>query len=293
MDLHTHSTASDGILTPAELVSRAAEKGVTQLALTDHDTMVGFQEAKAEADRRNIELILGIEFSSQWKGRGIHIVGLNMDLESPVLQQAVASQEQRRLDRAVVIAERLENKGFKGAYEGAQAQAGGSAEKPVMLGRPHFARWMLEEGHVTTIQQAFKKWLGAGKPGDVKQVWPEVAEVVSWINQSGGVAVLAHPDHYKMTRTKLKAFLDDFVEAGGGAIEVCSGPQLPNVTRNMAQLCQEYGLLASCGSDFHSPGQAWLELGCYPQLPEGLTPVWQHFGRGKTVEVAEVFDTVG
>ncbi len=277
VDLHTHSTASDGILTPVELVSRAADKGVTQLALTDHDTMAGFYAAKAEAQRRNIQLVPGIEFSSQWKGRGIHIVGLGMDLDSPVLKDAVQGQEQRRLGRAVLIAERLENKGFFGAFEGAQLQAGGSVENPVMVGRPHFARWMLEQGHVTTIQQAFKKWLGAGKPGDIKQVWPEVSEVVGWIKESGGVAVVAHPDHYKMTRTKLKTFLDDFVEAGGRAMEVSSGPQAPNVTSNMAQLCREYDLLASCGSDFHSPGQSWLELGCYPPLPQDLTPVWQHW----------------
>lgn len=269
IDLHTHSTASDGILPPVQLVSRAYEVGVTQLALTDHDTLGGWPEAKAEADRRGIQLIPGIEFSSQWRGRGIHIVGLSFDIESPVMLQAVASQENRRRQRAEVIAEKLEKKGFAGALEGAATHADGA-----MIGRPHFARWMVEQGHVLSMQQAFKKWLGAGKPGDVKQMWPEIEEVVEWITAAGGVAVIAHPDHYKMTRTKLKLLLDVFTESGGKGIEVCSGPQHGNVTANMAQLCREYELLASCGSDFHSPSQAWLELGCFPQMPNDLTPVW-------------------
>lgn len=268
-DLHTHTNASDGILRPDELVSRAKLQGVDLLAITDHDTVAGLKDAKAAADAVDLAFVGGIEVSCQWRGKGIHIVGLGIDAENPELLAAVASQAQVRQRRAIVIADRLEKVGLAGALEGAKAIAG-DAE----IGRPHFARFMVDQGFSRTVDQAFKRYLGNGKIGDVKQEWPEIPPMVAAIQAAGGRAVLAHPDKYKLTRSKLRECLTDFKACGGNAMEVVSGQQTPNITRDMAQLCQRFELLASCGSDFHHPNAGWQELGRFDKLPPELTPVW-------------------
>ncbi|VUD56587.1 5'-3' exoribonuclease [Thalassocella blandensis] len=268
-DLHCHSDQSDGILSPEALVSRAKAQNVSVLALTDHDTVAGVARAQQQAQVEGLDIIPGIEFSSQWNGRGVHIVGLNIDLASPSLLSAVHQQEQQREERAHQIAEKLESMGVARAYEGARQHA-----PEGVVGRPHFAAYLVEQGHCKNIAQAFKKYLGAGKPGDIKQMWPELEEVVQWVLQANGTAVLAHPKKYNMTRTKLCAMVADFKEAGGQAIEVVSGKQLDADTRDIARIAQKYSLLGSCGSDFHSPGGAWQELGNFPKLPESIEPVW-------------------
>ncbi len=270
-DLHCHSLCSDGQLSPADLVDRAVEMGVSMLALTDHDTLNGLPEAKRQALDKPIEIINGIEFSCVWNGMGIHVVGLGFDELNPVMVQAVALQERRRLARAVTIAERLEKKGVQGVWEEANAIANGA-----QLGRPHFAQALINLGKVSNMAQAFKKYLGAGKPGDVKTEWPDIIEVVEWITQSGGVAVIAHPDSYKLTRTKLKLLLKAFKEAGGTAVEVVTSTMESSFTHRMAEFCEEFDLLASQGSDFHGP-KPWTELGKFPAMPAGLTPVWSHW----------------
>ncbi len=269
-DLHTHSRCSDGILRPQALVSRAKEKGVSVLALTDHDTTVGLAEAREAATQEGIELINGIELSCLWNGIGIHIVGLNFDLQQPSIQDAQRHQTQSRDERAEKIAERLAKLGMPGALEGARALSDGG-----VIGRPHFAQYLINKGHVSSMNAAFKRYLGAGKPGDVKQLWPDVAQAVEWIVGAGGVAVVAHPDKYKMTRTKLKRLLDEFIEVGGQAMEVVSGGQSPNVTRDMSLIARQKELYASCGSDFHVPDQPWQELGSHAPLPADLAAVWE------------------
>ncbi|MBB6523293.1 PHP domain-containing protein [Pseudoteredinibacter isoporae] len=271
-DLHCHSDYSDGILSPSELVSRAHAQSVNVLALTDHDTLSGIHEARLAARDCGLDLITGIEFSCQWNGRGVHIVGLNVDDENAALLAAVEDQRQRRQQRSETIAQRLHKAGVEGSLAWVQAKAGKGT-----IGRPHFAQFLLERGHVKSINQAFKKYLGAGKPGDVKNVWPEVAEAVAWIKAAGGTAVLAHPDKYKLTRTKLRELCADFKEAGGEAIEVLSGKQDANVTRNIMLLAEEFEFLGSLGSDFHQPNQPWQELACCGYLPEGIEPVWQQW----------------
>ncbi|MDZ7923754.1 MAG: PHP domain-containing protein [Marinagarivorans sp.] len=268
-DLHTHTNASDGILRPDELVSRAKLHGVELLAITDHDTVAGLAEAKAAAEQEKLQLVTGVELSCQWQARGIHIVGLNLNVDCEQLQARLVAQAEVREARALIIAERLAKEGFANTYEGAKALAG-NAE----IGRPHFAKYMVDMGYVGSVEQAFKRYLGAGKIGDVKQSWPEVVDAVAWINEAGGRAVIAHPDKYKLTRTKLRELLTDFKAAGGSAVEVISGLQTPNITRDMADLCRRFKLLASCGSDFHQPNLGWQNLGGFGQLPEGLTPVW-------------------
>ncbi|WP_075187981.1 PHP domain-containing protein [Teredinibacter haidensis] len=271
-DLHCHSDQSDGALSPEDLVSRAKERQVTALALTDHDTIAGIERARNCARREGIDLIAGIEFSSQWSGRGIHVVGLNIDTGNMVLLKALEKQARVREERAVNIGERLAKCGIQDAYEGAKAYAGDAA-----VGRPHFAQYLVDTGAVTSFKQAFKRYLGAGKTGDVKSGWPEVAEVVEWILAADGVAVLAHPAKYNMTRTKLCYLTEAFAEAGGQAIEVVSGKQPVGLAENLAKIALQYQLAASCGSDFHVPGQPWQELGCASRLPADVQPVWELF----------------
>lgn len=269
-DLHAHSSNSDGILSPENLLSRAKDKGVDVLALTDHDTVAGLAQARIAAEAYGLQLINGIEFSSFWHKIGVHIVGLNIDPEHPVLLEAVADQLRIRTQRAEKIAQRLSKQGVKGALDGARAIAGDA-----VIGRPHFAQYMIETGVVSSFNQAFKKYLGAGKAGDIKNMWPDMTTVIGWIKAAGGVAVLAHPNKYKLTRTKICALASDFAEAGGEALEVVSGRQDAGVAETLARIAEEQGLYASCGSDFHVPDQPWQELGSFGTMPAACRPVWQ------------------
>lgn len=269
-DLHTHSVCSDGSLRPEALVSRAKEKGVTVLALTDHDTTAGLDEARQAAEQLDITLINGIEFSCLWNGIGIHIVGLNFDPQHPQMISAEKHQTHSRDERAELIDQRLSKVGIHGSLDGARRLSGGG-----VIGRPHFAQFLIEQGHVSSMNAAFKRYLGAGKPGDVKQMWPSVEQTVEWICAAGGTAVVAHPDKYKMTRTKLRRLLDDFIEAGGQSMEIVSGNQQPNTTRDLRLIADQKELYGSCGSDFHVPDQPWQELGRYSPMPQDLPAVWE------------------
>lgn len=267
-DLHCHSTASDGVLAPAELLARARDKGIGCIAITDHDTLDAYRQL-ADSATTGLLLCHGIELSASWQGRGVHIVGLNLDPGGDGLQQALAAQRQSRLQRAEQIARRLAGKGIRGALAGAAAIAGNS-----IIGRPHFARFLVESGAVRDVQQAFRRYLGRGKPGDVDGNWPPLGVVTAWIRDAGGTAVLAHPAHYGLTNSKLGRLADEFVLAGGAALEVVSGSQAPAITRRLADLANNRQLLASTGSDFHRPGPAWSELGRQSALPADVSPVW-------------------
>lgn len=282
IDLHCHSTASDGALAPDDVVRRAVEQGVTHLALTDHDTIDGLPEAQAAADSSGITLISGTELSCLWKTQTIHVVGLDFDRDSPALVEALARQHENRWARARMIEERLRKVGVADLLDKATDKAGGDVP-----GRPHFARVLVEEGKVKDVAQAFKRYLGAGKPGDVKAFWPELAEVIQWITDAGGVAVLAHPRKYRMTATKLRNLVHDFIRAGGRSIEVSTSGQSSGDLGFLAELCRRQELLASQGSDFHFPGAPWCELGNIMKMPDGLEPVWHHFKQpvGKSAPV--------
>ena len=268
IDLHTHSTASDGGLGPRELFDAAVASGVQVLALTDHDTIAGYKQLVTEG-YSGCELIAGVELSCQWSNTTVHVVGLKIELESPVLMQGLYTLNQARIDRASKIAERLAKLGFEGTLEGAMSVAGES-----QIGRPHFAKFMTERGYVKDEVQAFDKYLGAGKCGDVKAFWPSLPEAVGWITESGGVAVLAHPLKYRFTRTKLRRLLTDFCYAGGRAVEVISGRQQQEDTRYLARTSADFELLASIGSDFHRQRPYGAGLGSSGLLPSVCTPVW-------------------
>lgn len=272
-DLHCHSHFSDGSLSPETLVLRAKEREVDVLALTDHDTIAGLILAQKAAAECGIGLINGIEFSSQWGRGGVHIVGLGFALDSSELEAAICAQNVARGQRAEQIAARLAKAGIRGSLEGAQAIAGNA-----YVARPHFAQFLVETGVVANINAAFKKYLGVGKSADVKYQWPDMRTIIQWIHQAGGVAVLAHPCKYDLTRTKMCALIKDFALAGGDALEVVSGMQAHPVTEDLARIAEANQLAASCGSDFHMPGQPWQELGCFPALPERCRPVWELLG---------------
>jgi len=261
------------MLSPEAVIARAKERGVSVLAITDHDTIAAVGIAQKAALESGITLISGIEFSSQWGKGGVHIVGLGVDINSPALNAAIAYQEQARTARALAIADRLSKAGFPGALAGAQAIAGSAT-----LGRPHFAQYLVAVGAVKNINAAFKKYLGAGKPADVKYQWPLMDQVIAWIHAAGGVAVLAHPAKYELTRTKMCALVDSFVAAGGDALEVISGLQSAALTEDLLRIANARSLHASCGSDFHMPDQPWQDLGSFGRLPANAKPVWELLG---------------
>lgn len=267
VDLHCHTNLSDGSLSPEELVALAHERNIDVLAITDHDNIdCHHQLGSLDTD---LKLISGIEFSTTWRNMGVHIVGLNMDLSNKDLLTGIDFQTKARGLRANLIDEKLHNLGFENCLEGAKRFCGGK-----QVGRPHFAQHLVDIGAVSNIQQAFKRYLGAGKAGDIKQQWADLETVISWIRGAGGIAVIAHPTKYNMTRTKLCGLIEDFIDFGGEAIEVISGAQKADTTQSMAKLCNDYSLLASCGSDFHAPGQSWAALGMVAKLPESCQPVW-------------------
>lgn len=267
-DLHTHTHASDGKLSPDELLAHAADCGVDVLSITDHDTVAAYEQL-AEPPPGSPALVPGIELSTTWAGRGVHIVGLNIDPTNRILRAGIAAQQSARTERAHTIARRLEKLGFGHAHAVVADAAGNAA-----VGRPHFARYLVNNGYVKDVATAFRKYLGDGKAGDVRSGWASMDEVIRWIRSAGGSAVLAHPAKYRMTRTKLCALIEDFIAAGGVAIEVVSGPQEPCVTRRLGALAVDYGLAVSVGSDFHDPSSTWSAPGRFPTMPDTLRPVW-------------------
>ncbi len=271
-DLHCHSTVSDGTLRPSDLVRRAQEKGVDVLALTDHDEVAGVAEATAAAESVGIRLLPGVEVSVSWGKQTIHVVGLNFDPLNHELNDGLARMREYRVWRGEEIGRKLEKAGIENAYAGALAHRKGD-----LLTRTHFGRLLVERGLVEEMQQAFKKYLLRGKPGYVPGRWASLEEAVGWIKAAGGIAVVAHPARYGMTRTKLRRLLHEFIELGGVGLEVVSGSHNDNEVHTMAQHAVDLGLAASRGSDFHDPDYRWIELGRLPLLPKKCEPVWAHF----------------
>ncbi|MGF1686450.1 PHP domain-containing protein [Photobacterium japonica] len=272
-DLHTHTTASDGRLTPEELVARAVERRVDVLAITDHDTVAGLTAAEAAIAAQNlpITLIKGIEISTLWHNFDIHIVGLQIDPEHPALVTLIEAQATRRAARAELMGERLEKNRMPGALAGAKAIANGAT-----LTRAHFAQWIVEQGYAKNMQAVFKQYLTRNNPGYVPPDWCAIAEAVDVIHQAGGQAVLAHPGRYNMTAKWIKRLLAAFKEADGDAMEVALPQQAPVERRVLGDYAIDFQLLASQGSDFHYPSP-WTELGRNLWLPKGVTEVWHEW----------------
>lgn len=268
-DLHTHSTASDGSLMPEALVARAIDHNVDVLALTDHDGTEGINAAQKAAEGTALQLIAGVELSVSWGSRTVHIVGLNIDINNERLQEGLSQLREYRIGRAQEIAKRLAKAGIERALEGAREYA-----SDVMLGRVHFAQFLVKQGLAKDNNDVFKRFLVRGKPGYVPGKWADFEQAMSWITDAGGQAVIAHPARYKMTATKLARLTAEFKELGGAAIEVVSGRQHPEEIKTLARLTNKFELLASCGSDFHTPDNTWVELGRIAPLPQNVIPIW-------------------
>lgn len=269
IDLHTHSNASDGALTPEELVERACGRGLKFMALTDHDTTAGVAAAQQAAAGR-LTLIPGIELSTTWEELQIHVAGLFIDCSCARLQELISAQRVRRIERAEQIGLKLESLGFKDARARTRLRAGEGA----VITRGNYARFIFEEGKARSVDEAFSTYLKRGRRAYVKTQWTEIPAAVEIIHAAGGVAVLAHPRRYLMSNGRLRKLIAFFKKCGGEAMEVASSQQRPCDRAFLADLCVQYDLLASAGSDFHNPG-GWRELGLNLELPEKVTPVWK------------------
>ena len=273
IDLHTHSNCSDGSLTPAQLVQRAATAGVNVLALTDHDTIAGLNEAQREADRCGIRIVPGVEISASWRAQAIHVLGLWVDPTSPPLLERLDSQGELRRVRMRRICATLSKLNLPGEELLAVVEA-----QPGLPTRAHLAAALVAGGHVSRADDAFRKYLGKGKAAHVAAEWPPLAEVVGWIREAGGVASLAHPARYSLSAGARRQCLTDFTAAGGTALEVVTGGNGAHHVEACAMLAVKFGLTGSVGSDFHNPQQTWNPLGRSLKLPDCVVPVWRAYG---------------
>ncbi len=270
IDLHCHSTASDGLLKPEALVARAAANGVEILALTDHDGVSGLAEARAKAESEGVRFVDGVEISVTWEGTTVHIVGLQIDPEDPVLRSGLESIREGRATRAEKMGEALAAVGVPDSLAGAKTYA----ENPSLISRSHFARHLVKTGRARDVKSVFQRYLVKGKPGFVPHQWASLGDAVSWIRASGGIAVVAHPGRYNFSKPELHAFLAEFKDSGGAGIEVVTGSHSPEQYFEFARIAREFGLTASRGSDYHGKGESRADLGALPQLPDDLKPIW-------------------
>lgn len=273
-DLHCHSTVSDGWLTPAEVVRRAATNGVTLLSLTDHDEVGGIDEAVATArDLGCIEVVPGVEISVSFRGHTVHVVGLDIDHRDRHLAAGLERLRSGRQLRAQRIGAALEAVGISGALEGACR----FAANPELVSRAHFARFLVASGLMPDVPTVFRHYLAKGKPGYVEHEWAALDEAVAWIRAARGIAVIAHPARYRFSGADMAALFDRFVACGGEGVEVVSGAHLPADTLKFASVARHHGLLASRASDFHGEKESAVDLGHCGPLPPDLRPVWSRF----------------
>lgn len=258
------------MLPPEEVARRAHANGVTLWALTDHDILEGVPLARAEAQALGMQFLAGVEISVTWGGHTVHIVGLNVDDEHKGLVDGLRSVRGGRSERAVEMGRRLDAMGVADSYQGALSYV----SNPALISRTHFARYLVERGYCNSMQEVFKRYLGENSPAYVPMHWSTLEQAVNWIHEAGGRAVIAHPGRYDYTPMQFDALFEEFRELGGEGIEVITGSHTPDQYVQYAQVARRYGFLASCGSDFHSPREARLDLGSLPPLPADLKPVW-------------------
>ena len=273
-DLHCHSVVSDGTLTPEALAERAKANGVHLWALTDHDELGGQKRAREAASAINLDYLAGVEISVTWMGETIHIVGLGIDAEHAGIIEGLRRTREGRGNRAQLMADQLAKVGINGAYEGALHFAGNHQ----LISRTHFARFLVEQGVCRNTEQVFKNYLIEGKPGYVPHQWANLDDAIAWIKASGGVAVIAHPGRYsRLNSMQMDELYKRFKDLGGLAIEVVTGSHSPDQYKTFAKIAEQYGFLASRGSDFHDPNESHIDIGNLPHLPDHLTPVWSAF----------------
>ena len=270
VDFHTHSHYSDGVLSPTALVERAQGRRVGTLALTDHDTTAGLDEARAACSKAGIHFVPGVELSANWRGQTIHVVGLQVDDTQAGLRSHNDAVLARRRARLIEIGERLEKRAKLPGRE--LAAEAGKSPSPTRL---HLARLLVARGHARDTQEAFDRWLNRDKAGHVPAEWPDLVNVLAVLRDNGALPVLAHPHRYRLSSGKLRELTAAFAQEGGAALEAnMSGMSLNDADR-IASLCRKFNLHASMGSDFHDPAMPWNPLGRWLKLAAGLTPVTQ------------------
>jgi predicted metal-dependent phosphoesterase TrpH len=270
-DLHCHSTVSDGTLSPSDLAQRAAERGVSLWALTDHDEVSGQAEAAQAARACGMAYLSGVEVSVSFAGTTVHIVGLGVDPDNAALRDGLRQTRGGREQRARDMAAELAKVGIANAYEGALQYVG----NPELISRAHFARHLVSIGKAKDMPDVFKRYLAEGKPGFVPHRWASLRDALNWIHGAQGVAVVAHPARYGFTPTEEYALFTEFKAHGGRGVEVVTGSHSQAEFATYADIAREFDLLASRGSDFHGPEDSRIDLGGLPDLPSGLTPVWE------------------
>ena len=270
-DLHCHSCVSDGTLEPEALAARAKAHGVELWALTDHDELDGQHRAREAALALGMDYLTGAEISVSFAGTTVHIVGLGIDPDDSALKAGLAETRGGRRLRAMEMAEGLAKVGIQGAFEGALPFVG----NPELISRTHFARFLVEAGICADTNEVFRRFLTEGKPGFVPHRWARLGDAVRWITGAGGLAVIAHPARYRFTPTEEYALFTEFIGHGGRGVEVVTGSHSVAERIRYADTALEFGLLASRGSDFHSPSESHTDLGTLPDLPGRLTPVWE------------------
>lgn len=269
-DLHCHSVFSDGTLAPEVLARRAQANGVGLWALTDHDEISGLDQALSSARAIGLPCLTGVEISVTFAGVTVHIVGLGFDHRHPPLIEGLRRTRAGREQRARDMGADLERAGIQGAFDGAMKYV----DNPDLISRTHFARYIVEAGYCSDTHEVFRKYLAEGKPGYVPHRWASLGDAVGWINGAGGVAVIAHPARYALGINGEYALFSEFKAHGGLGVEVVtSAHSVPEVAR-YADMCREFGLLASRGSDFHCPQESRCDLGSLPDLPGSVTPIW-------------------
>ena len=279
VDLHTHSNISDGTLSPAELVAAAIQQGIHTLALTDHDSMDGVALARQAAQGQALEIISGVEISSQWsrpatqKSYSVHVVALNMQNPAP-LQALLEQQKQIRAERAKQICDLLTPLIGQDIYNDVLLKVEGVADR---ITRTHIAKTLQEKGIVTRVQQAFDKYIKEGKKAYVKFDGLSLEDTIRVIHDSQGFAVLAHPTRYDLSATNIRYLIEIFAKYGGDAVEL--PPNIdPASTRQMVdRLIAEHGLKVSVGSDFHGENMPWIKLGNIPRVKDGQIGIWESF----------------
>lgn len=269
-DLHCHSTVSDGTLEPDALAARAAEKGVQLWALTDHDELGGLTRAAAAAEKVGLPFVPGVEISVSWGAETLHIVGLKIDPAHEALTGGLERTRSGRTSRARDMADQLAVVGIPDAFEGALNYVG----NPDLIGRTHFARYIVEVGKCDDVRDVFTRYLVPGKPGYVPMQWATLDDAVGWIHASGGIAVVAHPGRYKLNDGSIRALFTEFKELGGEAIEIVTASHTADQYKRFANHAKAFGFLGSRGSDFHGPKESRFDLGTLPPLPDSVVPVW-------------------
>jgi len=273
-DLHCHSVVSDGTLEPEAVAARAHANGVQLWALTDHDEIGGQQRARSAARALGLPYLTGTEISVTFAGITVHIVGLGFDADNPALIAGLAATRGGRRERALEMAEGLAKVGIHDTFDGALQYVG----NPELISRTHFARHLVDTGICDDTQDVFRRFLVEGKPGFVPHRWATLRNAVTWITDAGGLAIVAHPARYRFTPTEEYALFTEFKAHGGAGVEVVTGSHSASDAARYADTALEFGLLASRGSDFHSPDESHTDLGTLPPLPAKLKPVWEALG---------------